>query len=135
MALVPQMRVPLGGPFSTLEVRPGCNWLYGWDISEFLSFAGSTQANLSIDDGTGLEFVEVAQSLTIGYTLGERLGAYTEWFVLAPAGATTAGTEHYLDGGFIFRISNDLQLDIRAGKGVSGTSVDYFGGVGAVVRF
>jgi hypothetical protein len=135
MSLMPQMRVPLGSDFTAGEVRPGLSWLYGWEVSEFLSTGGSTQANLAIDDGTGDEFTEVAQSWTIGYSLGENLGAYTEWFAFFPAGGDTARTEHYFDGGFIYNWSNDLQFDVRVGKGVSGASTDFFTGAGAVVRF
>lgn len=135
MALVPQMTVPVGGPFTNDRTLPGVNWLYGWDINEFLSTAGSTQINLRIDDGSNHDYAEFAQSWTIGYTLTEKLGAYTEWFMLSPINADTARTEHYLDGGFTYRVTNDLQLDIRAGKGISGASVDFFSGVGAVVRF
>jgi hypothetical protein len=135
MALTPQMRTPLGSPFSAGEVLPGINWLYGWDINEWLSTAGSTQVNLAIDDATDDEYTAFAQSWTIGYTLAERLGAYTEWFVIAPAGAETALTEHYFDGGFTFRASNNLQFDVRAGVGASRASIDFFTGAGAVMRF
>jgi len=135
MSLMPQMTVPLGSDFSVNRVLPGVNWLYGWDINETFSTAGSTQLNLSVDGGINAEYVEFAQSWTIGYTLTEKLGAYTEWFVLVPAGVDTAQTEHYLDGGFTYRVTNNLQLDIRAGKGISGASVDFFAGSGLVARF
>jgi hypothetical protein len=135
MALVPQMLVPLGSPVSNERLLPGANWLYGWDINEFLSAGGSSQINLRVDEATNDTYPEFAQSLTIGYTLTERLGAYTEWFMLSPVGADSARTEHYLDGGFTFRVTNNFQLDIRAGKGVSATAVDFFTGAGAVLRF
>lgn len=136
MALMPQMTIPTGSSaFTADQTLPGVNWLYGWDINEFLSTAGSTQCNLAIDGVTTGEYVEFAQSWTVGYTLGEKLGAYTEWFVLSPAGADTARTEHYFDGGFTYRVTNNLQFDIRGGKGLSEHAVDYFTGAGAVVRF
>ncbi|HUQ68215.1 MAG TPA: transporter, partial [Planctomycetaceae bacterium] len=37
MSLVPQMTVPLGSPLTNDRLLPGANWLYGWDISDFLS--------------------------------------------------------------------------------------------------
>jgi hypothetical protein len=136
MALVPQMTVPTGHrDFTAEKVLPGFNWLYGWDISDFLSFAGSTAANMAIDDVTGDKFLEFAQAFTIGYTLTEKVGAYTEWFMITPSGAETVRTQHYFDGGFIYRVTNNLQLDVRAGKGVSAGSDDYFVGSGAVVRW
>lgn len=135
MALMPQMTVPLGSAFSANRVLPGVNWLYGWEINDFLSTAGSTQLNLSVDPTTANEYTEFAQSWTIGYALAERLGMYTEWFVFCPAGADTARTEHYLDAGFTYSVTNNLQLDIRAGKGISAASVDMFAGAGLVARF
>lgn len=135
MSLMPQMTVPVGGPFSAGEVLPGVNWLYGWEVSDFISTGGSTQYNLSVDGLTNDIHGELAQSWTIGYSLAENLGAYTEWFVLVPAGADSARTEHYFDAGFTWNWSNNLQFDIRAGKGVSSASTDYFTGTGAVVRF
>jgi hypothetical protein len=135
MSLMLLMMVPLGGPFTVGRVCPGVNWLYGWEITDFLTTAGSTQLNLSVDPTTGNEYVELAQSWTIGYSLAEKLGAYTEWFVLSPAGADTARTEHYLDVGLTFSVNNNLQLDIRIGKGVSAAAVDMFAGTGLVARF
>lgn len=136
MALMPQMTVPTGhAAFTAGEVLPGVNWLYGWDINDWLSTAGSTQVNLAVDDFDGGEFVEFAQSWTIGYTLTEKVGAYTEWFVIAPAGAETIATQHYLNGGFTYRVTNDLQLDARVGMGLSEAADDFFVGTGAVVRW
>lgn len=135
MALVPQMTVPTGSSaFTTGLVMPGVNWLYGWDITETFSFGGSTQANRSVDD-LGDVYLEVAQSFTVGIALTEQLGMYTEWFALFPSGSLAARTQHYLNGGFTFSVTNDLQLDIRAGVGLSHASDDYFVGTGLVKRF
>lgn len=135
MALVPQMTVPTGHSDLTAGiVLPGLNWLYAWDVTDRWSVGGSTQINKSVDDA-GLAHYEVAQSLTSGIGLTERLGMYTEWFVLAPSGARDVHTQHYLDGGFTFSLSNDLQLDVRAGIGLSGASDDFFAGTGFVRRF
>jgi Putative MetA-pathway of phenol degradation len=135
MALVPQMTVPTGSEtFTAHHVCPGLNWLYGWDINDFLSCGGSTQGNKSVDvDGSS--FTLMAQSFTIGYSLTERIGAYTEYFGLYPSGATSALPENYFDGGFTFSVTNNLQLDIRAGLGLNAAAADYFLGSGFVVRF
>src|SRR5262245_20704805 len=62
MVLLPQMTVPTGHPeFTAGKVLPGLSWLYGWDVLEWLTFAGSTQANMGIDDVD--DFLEFAQSL------------------------------------------------------------------------
>jgi hypothetical protein len=134
MALVPQTTIPLGGANSDEAVLPGMNWLYGWDIFEWLSMAGTTQVNMAVDDESQDKFLEFAQSWTFGYTLTESWGAYTEWFAIVPSGAETIQTEHYFDAGLTYRVTNNLQLDVRIGKGVSSNALDYFAGTGIVVR-
>lgn len=136
MAMIPQMTVPSGADaFSADEVLPGLNWIYGWEISDFLSTAGSTQFNRSIDESTGDAYTEWAQSWTAAYTLDDRWGAYTEWFALFPHAADTANAEHYFNGGFTFLVNNDVQWDVRAGRGLNDAAEDYFVGTGLSIRF
>jgi Putative MetA-pathway of phenol degradation len=136
MAIMPQMTVPTGsGDFSAGEVLPGLNWLYGWDINDFLSTGGSTQFNRSIDAVDGTAYTEWAQSWTVGYSLTERLGGYTEWFGFLPHSATSAVVEHYFDGGFTYLISDNVQWDIRGGVGLNDAADDYFVGSGFSFRF
>jgi hypothetical protein len=134
MSIMPQWTVPTGDDELTADmVLPGVNWLYGWDINDWLSTAGSTQINKAVDD-LGEIYYEWAQSWTFGYTLTEHWGAYTEWFVLVPSGSDVARTQHYFNGGFVFPITNNLQFDIRAGVGLSDASDDFFTGAGMVIR-
>lgn len=135
MALIPQMNVPTGHKgFTSGEVEPGVNWLYGWDINEWLAAGGSTQVNRSLDDAD-VWYAEFAQSFTINYKLAEKLGGYTEWFAFFPAGSAVALPQHYFDGGFTYSVHMNLQLDIRAGVGLNDPADDFFAGSGAVVRF
>jgi hypothetical protein len=134
MSIMPQWAVPTGhSEFTAGMTLPGLSWLYGWDINDWLSTAGSTQVNKAVD-GLDEIYHELAQSWTIGYSFTERWGGYTEWFVLIPSGSDVARTEHYFNGGFIFPVTNDLQFDIRAGVGLSEAADDFFGGAGVVVR-
>jgi hypothetical protein len=136
MALVPQMTVPTGADsIGADEVLPGLNWIYGWDLSDDFELGGSTQFNRTIDDESEDAYTEWAQSLALGATLTERLGAYTEWFALFPHSAETARAEHYFDGGFTVLINNDIQWDIRAGVGLNDSADDFFAGTGLSVRW
>ena len=136
MALIPQMTVPTGSaPFNNNQLLPGVNWIYGWEINDFISTAGSSQFNRAVDEVTGDNYVEFAQSWTIGYSLSERLGAYTEWFAFFPSGADTAKPQHFFNGGFAFLAGDNIQLDVRAGVGLNDAADDYFLGSGASVRF
>jgi len=155
MALVFQMTVPSGSSdFSAREVLPGVNWLYGWDVvNDCLSVGGSTQANrargvLSLPAFTGPggpheliegthSFLEVAQSLTVNYSLTKKLGAYTEWFAIFPHSALDpeVGPEHYLNGGFTYKFTPNTQYDIRAGFGLNRHADDFFAGTGFSFRY
>lgn len=134
VAIVPQMTVPTGGSaFSADRTLGGANLLYGWDITDEFSFGGSTQFNQSVDDAL-VPYDEWAQSLTVGRSLTEKLASFLEWYALVPVDSAGVQTSHYLNGGFTYVLSADVQLDIRAGKGLSDTSDDYFIGAGVSFR-
>lgn len=136
MALVPQMTVPTGGSaFTNNQVLPGVNWLYGWDVTDSLTTAGSTQFNRAVDFVTGKGYTEWAQSWAVGYALHDRVGMYSEWFALMPDNAETAQVEHYGNGGFTFLLNDDIQWDIRAGVGLNDAADDYFLGTGLSIRY
>jgi hypothetical protein len=135
MSILPQMNVPAGHPdVSSGEVEPGVNWLYGWDVNDWLAMGASTQVNRTQDEN-GDFFAEFAQSWTFNYTLTEKLIGYTEAFALLPAGADERLPQYYMDGGFVYRVHMNLQFDIRAGVGLNDAADNMFAGIGSVVRF
>ncbi|MBC7806493.1 MAG: transporter, partial [Akkermansiaceae bacterium] len=83
---------------------------------------------------TGDQFGEVSSSLSFGFGLSDRTGAYLEYFGFYPAGRGRDDS-NFLDTGVTHLLSNDLQLDARVGKGLSTNRDDYFLGAGASVRF
>jgi hypothetical protein len=136
-ALILQTTVPTGADaFTSGKMLPGLNLLYGWDvIPDRISCGGSSQANAAIDDA-GRSFTQLAQSLTVGYTITPKLGAYTECFAFFPHGATLGGgPEYYFDGGFTYKVTNNFQLDVRGGVGLNRNATDYFTGAGFAYRY
>lgn len=135
MALVPQITVPVGSnAFTDESALPGLNWLYSWELSDHWALAGSSQFNRSRDDSAEY-YIEFAQSVTAVRSLTDKLGCYTEWYGLFPSGADTARVQHYLNGGFTYLLSNDIQWDIRVGTGLTTASDDFFCGTGLSIRF
>lgn len=135
MALIPQTFTPTGsGGFTAGGWQPGINWIYGWQINDFLSTAGSTQINRRFED-SGDSFLRLAQSWTLSFSLSEKVGAYTEWFALFPMDSGAAENEHYINGGLTYLINNDLQFDVRVGWGLNEATEDFFAGAGLSVRF
>lgn len=136
MAIIPQAYLPTGNDTLTSnETLPGVNWIYAWELNDFLSTAGSTQFNRVIDEVTNDSYTEWAQSWTVAYTLSDRLGGYTEWFAFFPHSADTAKPAHFFNGGFTYLISNNVQWDVRAGIGLNDAADDYFLGTGFSIRF
>ena len=135
-ALIAQMTVPSGSDaFGADGVGPGVIWIYAWELNDRLSTAGSTQGNRVVDGATRSGYLEIAQSWTVGLGLTERLSCYVEWFAMFPHGADTERARHFVDGGFAYLVSNDLQLDIRAGVGLNEAADDFFAGSGVSIRF
>lgn len=138
VALQLQSFVPTGRrEFTANQVLPGINLLYGWDIIKDVWTAGGSFVVGRAVDGLGSTYLELAMAFTFGFDLTEKLGAYTEWFVIAPSGAIEPGhgAQHYANGGFTYKITPDFQLDIRAGIGLSHHADDFFTGAGVVYRF
>jgi hypothetical protein len=137
-AVILRLGLPTGSSgLSARKVLAGGSLLYGWDlIEDRLALGGSTLADRAVDDDRKT-YILFAQSLSLGYTLTPKLGAYTEWYALFPSGASAPGTtaQHYFDGGFTYKLTPDLQFDVRAGVGLSRGADDFFAGAGFVARY
>ena len=143
MAVLPQVTVPAGSDaFTSDRTLPGVNFIYGWDVTEDVALSGSTQMNRALSDAGGgagrggeVEYAEWAQSAVAGFSVGARAGVYAEWFAFFYAESEGTRAQHYANGGFTWRFSDDLQWDIRAGVGLNESATDFFAGTGLVVRF
>jgi Putative MetA-pathway of phenol degradation len=152
MGMIVHTSIPTGSAgFMSPMLLPGLNWLYGWDITKRLSLSGSTQAYKTTDlvplptsrggisalDHVQHAFVVVAQSYSLEYEVTDKLTPYFEWFALFPSGAMdpTKNPQHYLDTGFTYKVTRNIQLDARAGMGLSPHSTALFAGSGLSVRF
>ncbi|MCE9555262.1 MAG: transporter [Planctomycetes bacterium] len=114
-------------------VLPGVSYLYGWDLNDTWSIGGSTLGEAAVDDDD-VQYLELGQSLTVGCSITEVVGAYAEWFALMPAWSQTELPQQYFNGGFTFLVNNNLQFDVRAGTGLNAAADNFFTGGGAVIR-
>ena len=138
LAILPQMTVPTGSAaFTSDRTLPGVNFIYGWDVTEDVALAGSTQVNRAVAESRGAEeeYAEWAQSAVAGFSVGARAGFYAEWFAFFHAEPDGTRAEHYANGGFTWSFSDDVQWDIRAGAGLNDSATGFFAGTGFVVRF
>ena len=137
MVLIGQATLPTGAAsLSAGRALPGLNWIYAWDLLPNLaSLTASTQGNLAVD-AAGEDYLELTQSVSVGYSLSDRVGAYTEWFASFPA-ARRAGVAaaHSVDGGFTVKIGPRVQWDVRVGAGLTAGAEGFFAGSGVSVRY
>ncbi len=137
LAVILQTTVPTGSTSqSNDEMLPGVNLLYGWEaLDGYLELGGSTQINRARDD-VGHFYYEIAQSATLGVALSKKLSAYTEYFGFYPTSARVGPlAQHFINGGFRYLITNNVQFDIRGGLGLNRNAEDYFVGSGISIRY
>ena len=138
MGLIIQTFLPTGADdHSAEEALPGVNWMYSWEVlPDFLSLAGSTQANKAMEERDH-SYLEIAQSVSAGFSISDKIGAYTEWYALFTSGAQESGVgpENYFNGGFTFLVTPDLQIDVRGGVGLNKRADDFFVGAGFSMRY
>ena len=137
-ALITSAIAPTGGnsPLSSGTAEPYINLIYGWNPTEKLSVGGSTgylglrQQPAPGSDLRADSFQRFHQSLLAFYTVGERTTLFYEWYVLMYTNSPNNLPNHYMDGGILYRLTPNIQLDPRAGFGLSGRPDDFFTGTG-----
>lgn len=135
MGVIPSLAVPSGSPSITEgAVLPGFIWACGWEINKKIEVEMNTDLFRRRDE-VGNDFTEFAQSIAVQFHWTKHFESYIEWYVTSPTGRTIERTEHNADGGFIFPITDNLQLDVEAGLGLNEAARDFFAGAGATVRF
>jgi hypothetical protein len=141
-ALVTHLVLPTGArEFRSIDPNVEFNLLYGWDLPRDFTLAGSTGVGTG-DDHVPLtpllltedRFVGYHQSVTVGIPITDVWRMYLEYFGLFSTGAASNFPQNYVDGGMTYLLNNNVQLDVRAGKGLNSHADDFFGGVGISLR-
>src|SRR5262249_27135400 len=125
-ALITSVIAPTGGSsaFGSHTVEPYINLIYGWSLSDKLKLAGSTRylGMRQTDLGPGIpavNFQRYHQSIVGFYNVTERATLFYEWYVLMFTNAADNRPTHFMDGGVLYRLTPKIQLDLRAGFGLS----------------
>ncbi|MGB5815130.1 MAG: transporter [Thermoanaerobaculia bacterium] len=114
------------------HARPGSALALAWCLSSRIGLGANL--NYAYLSEEGEQFSELAGSVAIGYGLSKRLGGYLEYFGFNSP-SRSGPDSHFLDGGFTWLLSNNAQLDARAGVGLNSAAADFFVGVGAAWRW
>jgi hypothetical protein len=126
--------LPTGGRAATSGgVDPFATLLASWALGERFSL----DANLGLDaasqgPGGSSRVVDTFAALSLGASLDPRAGAFVEYY------ATLRGSgepdEHVVDGGFTYLVTDDVEIDVSAGLGLSRAAPDFFVGAGVSWR-
>ncbi|MFN3652907.1 MAG: transporter [Armatimonadota bacterium] len=130
LAVLAHVGLPIGSSdFSQDHVTGTVKALMGWDLGERWSLGSNAGLFLEEDD-SGSTFVSTLLTGSLGYSITDRLSTFVE---LAHQLHERAGGGDLLilDGGFTYLLSDDTQLDLAVGTGLSGrTAADFFWTVG-----
>ena len=127
------MTVPSGSAgVSSGDVDPEFVLLWAYDVTDALAIAGNVGLAAITEEGE--RFVQTSASLTAGFAVTRRLGAFVEYFGVYP-NADGADCAHNLSGGLTYLLNNNFQIDWRIGVGLNEEADDFFTGVGFAWRF
>jgi hypothetical protein len=135
-AIFPQARLPTGSSaFSSDRFLPGVNLAYSWKLNDWLELECNTQFNSRRDD-LAHTYTEAIQTANMEYELAENLGAFTELIGFFPTGSLSAVPEYYFHAGFVYFVTNDIQVDIHSGAGLNSAATNLaFTGAGFSWRY
>ncbi|MCF8230971.1 MAG: transporter [Bacteroidales bacterium] len=103
-----------------------------------MTFAHTLSDNLSLGYNLGAEWdghnpeASYYYSLAFGIGVTEKLGAFLESYGLL---YEDDKPRHKADAGFTYLVSNNFQLDVSGGIGLSDTATDFYTSVGLSYRF
>ena len=114
------------------EPQPEFILAMAWDLSERFSLGSNFNYAYASEDGD--RFHQFSGSLSLGYKLTEKWGAYIEYFGFVPK-SEDGPNASFFNGGLTYLINDNLQIDARVGVGMfNADSPDYFAGVGVSWR-
>ncbi len=133
LAILLNTTVPVGSDgFTSDDWQPEVKLALGWDLTDRISLAPMLVYIYASDGGE--RFNQFAASLSAGFTLTERWGAYLEAYGFSKESADGSSTT-YLDTGLTYLVSKDVQLDVRVGAGLDSPHPNWYAGLGAAIRF
>jgi len=135
---------PTGGEaYSTGRVEFGLDYIYLWELTEELTFAGSTgfgtdglgEFGLVPEEPTTDRFTTISQSAVFGLEVSEKNTLYAEWYGIYSQGLDDEFVVSVFNIGIDHYFTDDFVFDVRSGVGLSADSDDFFFGVGGGYRF
>jgi len=137
-AILAHLSIPTGeGGFSSERADPSFRLSLSHTLSDRLSVGYNLGAAWeTVEDSLGdRDTGSVFQYTTaVGYSVTDRLGMYVELFGDIPMSADGTPANSF-NGGFTYLVSDNFQLDVLSGVGLSDAADDWFVGAGVSYRW
>ena len=132
VAVVLSTTLPSGSDeIGNSEAQPSAILALAWDVNDKTS-VGSNVGYARLGE-SGDRFGELSASVSLGRVLSDRVDGFVEAYTLTRQEGR--GDDQIINAGFTWALSEDGQLDFRAGTGLDSDGADFFVGAGAAWRF
>lgn len=133
ISVIGMTSIPTGSPaMREKHLQPEAKLCMGWEPTDKLE--ATANVNYLYASEGGDQFSQYAASLSVGYALSARTGAYVEYFGFFPD-SRGSGNSAYVNTGLSYLFTRDFQVDIRFGQGMNGANPDHFWGFGIARRW
>ncbi len=130
LALLGEITIPTG--HGDNDVDPTITLAWSYDLNDKNSVGGNLGIGSVTQDGD--RFAQGSASIAWNHTLDDQWGFYTEYYTTFPD-ADDEDAVHIIDGGLVYLINDDLQLDFSLGFGLNEQADDLIVGFGFSHRF
>jgi hypothetical protein len=115
------------------DMEPGVDFIYRWRLNDRWSMGGSSEfrrVSLHRRDAA----IGFAQTWIFERNFGDALTGYVEWAMLSVDTPPDPDTSQIIDGGLLYLVTDNIQLDASVGYGLDELALDYFVGFGVTIR-
>jgi hypothetical protein len=133
LSIIPSLYVPTGsGSKSANNVVPEIKFPWNYAVYDRITLFGSILGR--VQDGSNGQFYQTAVTLGAGYAMTDWMTLYTEYFGVYPA-IRNEDCSHLLSAGPIFRITDNLSVDVRVAAGLNEQAPDFQTSIGFGIRY
>lgn len=133
ISIIPSLNVPIGDDSkSANNVVPEIKLPWNYAVDDHWTIYGSILGR--VQDGSSGQFFQTAATLATGYKVADWVTLYAEYYGVFPS-LRDQDCSHLLSAGPIFKINDNLSIDMRASVGLNEQAPDFQASVGFGIRF
>lgn len=130
-AVVLQGVSPTSGPEATSQFVGAYTW--GWQLAN--GWRWDSALRFVTDELNADRHNLWAPSTVVKVPIGDRWAAHAEYFGIVSSGLVDAYHSHYFSPGLHYLVTNDLEVGVRVGWGLSHDAANFFSNVGLGWRY